>query len=98
MTFDDIIYLQLSTIPFGQAVSYGYLARMAGFKSHARQVGRTLKKLPKDTQLPWHRVVNSQGKISLPPDSNSYQEQIKRLQSEGITLQNGRIAKGCFLG
>lgn len=98
MNFDDIIYSALSQVPYGHAVSYGALARLAGYQNHARHVGRLLKNLPTDTQLPWHRVVNSQGKISLPEGSDSYKEQRARLLSEGILIKNNRIKKPYFLG
>ena len=98
MNFDHMIYSVLSQIPFGHTVSYGALARSAGFPNHSRHVGRLLKNLPKDTQLPWHRVVNSQGKISLPQGSDGYTEQRQRLQSEGILIINDKINKPYFLG
>ncbi|MFY0642052.1 MAG: MGMT family protein [Bermanella sp.] len=98
MNFDDIIYTALSQVPYGHTVSYGALARLAGFQNHARQVGRLLKNLPKDSQLPWHRVVNSQGKISLPEGSDGYAEQHQRLLSEGIPIINNKIKKPYFLG
>ncbi|GAA6135141.1 MGMT family protein [Oceaniserpentilla sp. 4NH20-0058] len=98
MGFDDIIYLHLIQIPSGHAVSYGYLARMAGYPNHARQVGRVLKHLPQDTSLPWYRVVNAQGKISFEPESVKFKEQLSRLQAEGASIRNNRIIKPSFLG
>jgi methylated-DNA-protein-cysteine methyltransferase-like protein len=98
MNFDDIIYTALSQVPYGHTVSYGALARLAGFQNHARHVGRLLKNLPKDSHLPWHRVVNSQGKISLPKGSEGYTEQHQRLLSEGILIINDKIKKPYFLG
>jgi methylated-DNA-protein-cysteine methyltransferase-like protein len=98
MNFEDIIYSAISQVPYGHTVSYGALARLAGFQNHARHVGRLLKNLPKDTKLPWHRVVNSQGKISLPEGSESYTEQRARLLSEGVVIKNNRIPKPFFLG
>lgn len=98
MNFDDLIYTALSQVPYGHTVSYGALARLAGYQNHARHVGRLLKNLPTDTQLPWHRVVNSQGKISLPEGSDGYKEQRARLLSEGILIKNNRITKPYFLG
>jgi len=98
MDFEDIIYIAISQVPYGHAVSYGALARSAGFQNHARQVGRLLKNLPKDTQLPWHRVVNAQGKISLPAQSDGYKEQRARLLSEGVPIINDKIKKPYFLG
>ena len=86
-----IIVQQLSHIPLGKVCTYGDLAKLAGFPSHARFVGSVLRNLPKDTQLPWHRVINGQGKISFPKDSEAYLTQKTRLENEGITLLKGRI-------
>lgn len=86
-----IIVQQLSHIPLGKVCTYGDLARLSGFPSHARFVGSVLRNLPKDTQLPWHRVINGQGKISFQEDSEAYLEQKNRLENEGITLLKGRI-------
>ena len=63
------IYAVLAAIPAGVVVSYGQVAELAGLPRAARLVGRTLSALPDDTQLPWHRVVNASGKISMPCDS-----------------------------
>lgn len=52
-------------IPRGQVASYGQVARLAGLPQHARLVGYVLKQLDAGADLPWHRVINSQGKIGL---------------------------------
>lgn len=85
------IYLALASIPAGRVVTYGQLAAMAGLPRAARLAGRALRDLPKGTELPWHRVINAQGKISLPEESPSYREQIKRLAKEGVLLDNNKI-------
>lgn len=87
----EAIYLALAQIPKGKVISYGDLAKLAGLTNGARLVGKTLSNLPKESTLPWHRVINSQGKISLPPDSPSYEQQYKRLVKEGVEVVNGRI-------
>ena len=46
---------------------------------------------PDDMELPWHRVINSQGKISLPADSPGFEEQKKRLLEEGVVFKKGII-------
>jgi methylated-DNA-protein-cysteine methyltransferase-like protein len=86
-----IILQQLSSIPKGKVCTYGDLARLAGYPSHARFVGGVLRKLPKDTKLPWHRVINGQGRISFPQDSDVYTLQQSRLEEEGIVFLNGRV-------
>lgn len=79
-------------IPRGKAASYGQVAKLAGLPGYARYVGYAMKKLPEGTKLPWHRVVNSQGKLSFPTGSQQYQTQKERLESEGIVFINGRFA------
>jgi methylated-DNA-protein-cysteine methyltransferase-like protein len=85
------IYLALAAIPAGHVVTYGQLAAMAGLPRAARLAGRALKGLPEGTDLPWHRVINAQGRISLPEDSASHKEQKRRLEKEGIVFHNHKI-------
>ena len=79
-------------IPVGRVASYGQIATLAGLPGRARLVGRTLKNLPHPTSLPWHRVCNAQGRLSLPPESSSHQEQRLRLEAEGIVFIQGKIS------
>jgi methylated-DNA-protein-cysteine methyltransferase related protein len=85
------IYTALRSVPVGKVVTYGQLAKMAGLPGAARLAGTVLCQLPENTDLPWHRVVNAQGKISMNENSPGYSEQIRRLQAEGVLLANGRI-------
>jgi methylated-DNA-protein-cysteine methyltransferase-like protein len=55
-------------------------------------VGRILSNLPKGTKLPWHRVINAAGKISLGEDNPSFKIQRARLQEEGVVLNNNRVS------
>ncbi|MDA8786572.1 MGMT family protein [Porticoccaceae bacterium] len=86
------IYAVLAAIPSGVVVTYGQVAELAGLPRAARLVGRTLRHLPSDSTLPWHRVINAAGKISLPPDSDSVQRQIARLKQEGLVVDGCRIS------
>lgn len=88
---NEAIYLALYQVPSGRVITYGGLARLANLPGAARKVGSCLRDLPADTRLPWHRVINAQGKISLPPNSPGYLEQVRRLQNEGIELHGERI-------
>jgi methylated-DNA-protein-cysteine methyltransferase-like protein len=67
--------------------TYGQVAALAGIPQQSRLVGRILSRLPKSSKLPWHRVVNSQGKLSNP----NPERQKDRLEDEGVTFINGRI-------
>ncbi|MDX1505662.1 MAG: MGMT family protein [Spongiibacter sp.] len=85
------LYLVLGQIPHGRLCSYGQLATLAGYPGQARWVGRLLGKLPNDSRLPWHRVVNAQGKISFPVGSPAYHRQLSRLIAEGSADHNGKL-------
>lgn len=84
LTARERIWQVVAAIPVGKVASYGQIARLAGLGRGARQVGHTLRELPTGSTLPWHRVVNSQGKISLPAGSRGAKLQRHRLQDEGV--------------
>lgn len=63
--FDQNVYFVLKQLPKGKISSYGAIAAMAGYPGYARHVGKLLANLPNDSTLPWFRVLNSQGRISL---------------------------------
>jgi methylated-DNA-protein-cysteine methyltransferase-like protein len=58
------IYAVVRRIPRGKVASYGQIARLARLPGRARQVGYAMHALPAGTGVPWHRVVNAQGKVS----------------------------------
>jgi len=78
-------------IPKGRVATYGDIARLVGLIGQARFVGRALNRLPQETKIPWHRVINAQGKISFPSASSAYRHQKRLLEKEGITLERGKI-------
>ncbi|MDX1748886.1 MAG: methylated-DNA--[protein]-cysteine S-methyltransferase [Methylophaga sp.] len=88
---DEIIWQVVAAIPIGKVMTYGQIAKQCGYPGYARYVGSSLKKLPEDSSLPWHRVINTQGEISFPPDSEAYQQQKALLQQEGVQFQGKRI-------
>ena len=59
------IYAVIRRIPKGRVASYGQVARVAGLVNAARQVGYALHALPTGSAVPWHRVLNAQGALSL---------------------------------
>lgn len=73
-------------IPYGRVSSYGKIAAMAGFPRKARQVAWILSRDSKRSSLPWHRVINSSGRISLPGRSGDLQRAL--LESEGIIFSS----------
>lgn len=87
----EAIYLALGQIPKGKVITYGNLAKLAGMPNGARLAGRLMCELPECTNLPWHRVINAQGKLSMPVGSAGYCEQLQRLENDGIDVNNGKI-------
>ena len=87
----EAVFLALAQIPAGKVITYGNLAKLAGMPNGARLAGRLMCELPAGSRLPWHRVINAQGKLSLPEGSESYREQIRRLEKEGVEIKNGKI-------
>jgi methylated-DNA-protein-cysteine methyltransferase-like protein len=86
------IWQVVASIPEGKVATYGGVAQRAGLSRAARRVGQALRGLPTNTRIPWHRVVNAQGRISLPEGSASHNTQRSRLESEGISFsKNGKI-------
>ena len=66
--FTESVIAILKKIPKGKVATYGQVATLAGSPRAARQVVRILHSSSKKYKLPWHRVINSQGKISLLPN------------------------------
>lgn len=96
-TLKERILQTIALIPEGKVCTYGKVADYAGAERRARLVGTTLKQLPAGSKIPWHRVINSQGKISFPEGSDKYEEQLQRLQNEGVTPIKGRIHLKTYL-
>ena len=90
--FALLILAVVVTIPFGKVASYGQVAALAGLPKHARLVGRVLSRMDDSSEVPWHRVINAKGRISLSRlDDLGFNEQQARLLSEGVVIKNGKI-------
>ncbi len=76
------VYALVRRVPRGRVVTYGQVARALGMPRGARTIGWAMRAC-QDPNVPWHRVVNAQGRISLRPTAG-YQEQHVRLKQEGI--------------
>jgi methylated-DNA-protein-cysteine methyltransferase-like protein len=87
------IYTVVRRIPRGRVATYGQIAELAGLPGHARQVGYALHALPEGSAVPWHRVLNARGTLSLRRDSGGEISQRLRLEQEGVRFDaGGRIA------
>jgi len=84
-------------IPKGRVSTYGQVAELMGMPGQARRVGYALSALPANTAVPWHRVVNAKGEISLRSTSGADNRQMKLLRREGIVFdKNKRISLARF--
>jgi methylated-DNA-protein-cysteine methyltransferase-like protein len=86
------LYAVVAKVPRGRVATYGQVAALAGLPRHARLVGYALNKLPAESDVPWHRVVNAKGQVS--PRANALghedlQEQL--LRREGVRFVDGVI-------
>ena len=89
---EDVLNI-VSQIPCGKVTTYGHIALLAGWPSHARMVGRTLRYTPGADKLPCHRVVNKMGRTA-----PGWKRQRILLEDEGVTFKaNGHVDMGRFL-
>jgi methylated-DNA-protein-cysteine methyltransferase-like protein len=87
----------LNTIPAGKVSTYGRIAQYAGNRTGARQVARILYSSSEKYGLPWHRVVNRNGVISV-RSSEGHIFQRTLLEQEGVVFDdNGRVDFSEFL-
>jgi methylated-DNA-protein-cysteine methyltransferase related protein len=95
--FTTRIVRVIRAIPRGKVATYGLVAALAGSPLGARQVVRVLHTLSGKERLPWQRVINSRGSISL-PRGGGFEKQRALLRSEGVKVTvHGRVDLGKFL-
>jgi len=88
-SFRERAYELVLRIPRGRVMTYGQVARVLGAGYDARAIGNIMYATPKDErQIPWHRVINSQGACSTaglttPPDL-----QQRLLEAEGLVFND----------
>jgi len=75
----------IQRIPRGKVATYGQIADLAGNRRGARMVVRILNSSSEKYDLPWHRIVNRNGQISL-PRGNGYELQKELLEKEGVVF------------
>jgi len=83
------IYSTVRRVPRGRVATYGQIAEVAGLRGHARQVGYALNALPTGSSVPWHRIINAQGKVSPRADPAYVTIQQKLLEAEGVEIGVG---------
>lgn len=80
--FTESVINIIRAIPSGKVMAYGDIAKWAGHPRNARRVAYILHSMTKKYDLPWHRVINSKGKISM--TGEAYNTQKRLLEEEGI--------------
>jgi len=96
-SFTDRVIEFIRTIPAGRIATYGQIAGLAGNRRAARQVARILHACSQSQGLPWHRVVNRQGRVAL-RTGRGHEEQMRLLRDEGIRFdETGAIDLATFL-
>lgn len=86
------ILAAIRAIPRGEVAGYGVVAQRAGLPGRARLTARVLRE-NEDPDLPWHRVLRSDGRIAFPEGSRGFREQCRRLRAEGVKVEKGRVRR-----
>lgn len=87
--FDQAVWKIVSSIPAGQVMGYGEVARAAGFPRHARMVSKAMGRSP--DPLPWYRVVRSNRTLAFEVGGRAYNRQKALLEAEGVQVINGKV-------
>lgn len=85
------IYAVVRRIPRGRVATYGQVAALAGLPDHARLVGYALHAVSEGATIPWHRVINAQGRISIRGSASASVTQRLRLEQEGVRFAGARV-------
>jgi methylated-DNA-protein-cysteine methyltransferase-like protein len=88
--FHAAVYGLVRRVPRGQVVTYGQIAALLGYPRAARAVGQAMRHCP--AALPWHRVVNARGGISVRGNVGAMLTQRILLEQEGVRIRRGRLA------
>lgn len=83
-------------IPKGKVATYGQIARLAGNPRSARRISRILHQYSIKFKLPWHRILNAKGEISLQAGAG-LEEQKAMLEKEKVKFQKNRIDLNKYL-
>ena len=87
----DLIYKAVKQIPRGQVASYSQIAALAGNRRWVRVVGYALNCCPASADIPCHRVVTKEGRLSRAFERNGKNMQKLLLEEEGVEFAEGRV-------
>ena len=92
MSFYERVYEAVRRVPPGRVTTYGHIAALCGKPRAARTVGWALHALPSDTDVPWQRIINARGEISIGKIGLPPELQRAMLEREGIEFDaSGRV-------
>lgn len=98
MSFYNKVYSNVKKIPFGKVATYGQIASLCGSPRASRAVGYALHANPNPNEIPCHRVVNRHGRLADAYVFGGVDEQRKKLESEGVTVnEDNYVDLGEFL-
>ncbi len=86
VSFNELVYALVRHIPPGHVLNYGRIAELLDAPQGAREVGWAMSSLHGHPDVPWHRVVNAQGRVSIKGSPLAAAEQRARLEAEGIVF------------
>ena len=87
--FDIAIWKTVSSIKIGRVMSYGQVARLAGYPRHARMVSKAMSRSAES--LPWHRVVKSDRTLAFEAGSDAFNKQKELLEKEGVQFIGEKV-------
>jgi len=90
--FDRTVHRLVGRIPPGRVATYGQIAALLGVPRAARAVGSALKRLRAGSPVPWHRVINARGGISLRANLAGMLSQRLLLEREGVRFASERVS------
>jgi len=86
LNFYDRVYKLVAQIPKGKVATYGQIAALISSPRAARQVGFAMRSTPPNLKIPWQRVINSEGRISIINPHVTAHEQARLLRQDGVTV------------
>lgn len=89
--FFERVYSVLREVPKGKVVTYGQIAKLLGAPNSSRAVGYALHHNPKPIEIPCHRVVNREGRLSGNFAFGGKNAQAKLLEAEGVPVKDGYV-------
>ena len=89
--FQEAVYTVTRLIPRGKVLGYGHVAALIGRPRHARHVGNALKSLPLNSDVPWWRVLRSDGSIAMQGDILRGPLQLEHLDTEKVGFLGQKV-------